>query len=68
MISIVVLCLRQKLILVSLFALYVCIVPFQTQFEKWLVFMREITKGNTKENQPSVKIYHDIPDGYSKNR
>ena len=44
MISILVSRLSQKLISVRVFSLYVCTMPTQTLFEKWLILILKITK------------------------
>ena len=44
MISVLVSRLSQKLISVRVFALYVCTMPTQTLFEKWLILILKITK------------------------
>ena len=44
MISILVSRLSQKLVSVRVFALYVCTMPTQTIFEKWLILILKITK------------------------
>ena len=49
------------LVSVRVFALYVCTMPFQTHFEKWLVFIQEITKKNIKFINAPIFLYHVIP-------